>query len=88
MGIALSSCDSTGEIREEFSCARYCNQAEDCNDEVDVDECKSDCEDAVSNCQEDEKDHALDDLENCAMESCDDFAACTIGAGLQCTFGI
>jgi hypothetical protein len=36
----------------------------------------------------DEQEAALDDLDECAEDSCNDFLACTIGAGAECVFGI
>ena len=86
-GVVVGACED-GELREEITCNQYCRQAHDCDDSIDRDQCEEDCEDAVSDCQDDEKAEALDDLDNCANESCNDFGACTVGAGLQCTFGI
>lgn len=91
LGAALAQAcerDGTGNIRTNATCRDYCKQAAECNDSVDEEDCRNDCEDKMDDCMSDEQENALDDLDNCAMESCNDFGACTIGAGLQCTFGI
>lgn len=90
VGMAVGACEreGTGDARIALTCADYCQKAADCDDEVDVDECKDDCKDAMEDCMDDEQEEALDDLDACAEDSCDDFLGCTIGAGLECTFGI
>lgn len=90
MGAALGACEreGTGDTRIALTCADYCRQAADCDDEVDKDACKDDCEATMDDCMADEQEQALDDLDACAGDSCDDFAGCTIGAGLQCSFGL
>ncbi len=80
--------EGTGDIRINATCRDYCNQAADCNDDIDVDDCRADCESTMEDCQADEQEEALDDLDDCAVESCNEFGACTIGAGLQCSFGL
>lgn len=87
---ALSGCedlDGTGDLRVELSCNNYCQKAKDCDDEVDMAECEANCESAVNDCMADEQEQALDDLDDCAQDSCDDFGACTVAAGLECAFG-
>lgn len=80
--------DGVSDIRISSACNDYCSQAQDCDDEVDYDDCVSDCESSMMDCMADEQEQAVEELEGCAEESCDDFGVCTIGAGLQCTFGI
>lgn len=80
--------EGTGDLRINATCRDYCKQATACDDSVDVDDCRDDCEATMGDCQADEQENALDDLDNCATDSCSEFGACTIGAGLQCTFGI
>ncbi|WP_146657893.1 hypothetical protein [Enhygromyxa salina] len=70
------------------SCADYCEQRKLCKDETNEETCRNNCEDAMSDCQADEQDEALDKLDQCANESCDDFLGCTINVGAQCIFGI
>lgn len=72
----------------EATCQRYCEQVATCDGDVDVESCTADCLDNVGDCQVDEQEQALDDLDDCAQESCDELFACTVGAQLQCTFGI
>ena len=90
VGIAVGACEreGTGDTRIALTCADYCRQAADCDDEVDVDECKDDCKNTMEDCMDDEQEEALDDLDECSEDSCDDFLGCTIGAGLECSFGI
>lgn len=89
-GLACGEDDGLGvtNIRIADACEDYCNQSRACDDETDVDDCISRCEDSLDDCMADEQDAAIDDIEGCAEESCDDFTTCTIGAGLQCSFGI
>lgn len=86
----LPACErnGTGDLRISRTCADYCAAAAGCNDDVDEDDCASNCEDAMDDCMADDQEDALDDLDACAEESCDDFAGCTIGAGLECAFGL
>lgn len=91
LGAALAqACErnGTGNIRINGTCRDYCQQAHECNDDVDVDDCRSDCENTMEDCMSDEQEEALDDLDDCATQSCDEFGTCTIGAGLQCSFGL
>ncbi|MBL9106263.1 MAG: hypothetical protein JNL82_35395 [Myxococcales bacterium] len=87
-GLAIGCSDGTGPLRTTTTCADYCAKANECDSDVDTDECESDCKDKLDDCMADEQEQALDDLDSCAANSCDEFAGCTIGAGLQCTFGI
>jgi hypothetical protein len=93
LGLALAqlqACerDGTGDFRIEQTCEDYCAQAKTCNDDLDEDACIENCTNTMDDCMADEQEEALDDLDTCGNESCDDFAACTIGAGLECAFGI
>lgn len=88
--VAVSGCsdlDGTNDLRISLSCNNYCERAKECDDSVDVAECEANCEDAANDCMADEQEMALDELDNCASESCDDFGTCTVGAGLECAFG-
>ncbi len=80
--------DGTGDIRVNATCRDYCDQAKSCDDDVDEDDCRDRCEDAMEDCMSDEQEQALDDLDHCAVSDCDEFGGCTIGAGLQCSFGL
>lgn len=80
--------DGTSDARVGRTCESYCSTVAACDDDVDEDDCVSRCENTMEDCMADEQEHALDDLDSCAEESCDDVGACRIGAGLQCTFGL
>ncbi|MCR9160006.1 MAG: hypothetical protein ACE37F_38215 [Nannocystaceae bacterium] len=83
--------DGVGVIEElqiEGSCNDYCEQAKSCDDGVDVEACENDCFDAMSDCQADEQEEALNDIDSCSEEACSEFVGCSIGAGLQCSFGV
>ena len=89
--LSAIACDGGSALNPdpvERSCTNYCEQRNMCDDEVDVDSCTADCMDSVGDCQADEQDQALDELDECAEESCDDIGACTVGAALECYFGI
>ena len=81
-----SGTDNTARIAS--TCQSYCAKAHTCDDDKTVEQCVADCKANLGDCMVDEQGEALDDLDGCAAESCDDFGACTIGAGLQCTFGL
>ena len=70
------------------TCKTYCEKAVVCDGDVMEAGCTADCQDKLGNCMADEQAQTLDDLEVCSAETCDDFKGCTIGAGLQCVFGI
>jgi hypothetical protein len=70
------------------TCEAYCAKGHDCEDSLDADECADECEELIGGCMDDEQLTTMDDLEACARTSCDEFAECTVGAGLQCSFGI
>ncbi len=85
--VAGFACSETGPHRIEKTCEDYCAKAAECSDEVSESDCVADCKDSIGDCMADEQAEALDDLDSCAADSCDDFIGCTIGAGLACTFG-
>jgi hypothetical protein len=89
-GLACEEDDGLGvsSIRIADACEDYCGRKSECDDETDVGDCISSCEDSLDDCMADEQDDAVGDVEGCAEESCDDFTGCTIGAGLECAFGI
>ncbi len=85
---AVACGNGTGSVRVNMTCEAYCDQATECNDNVDFDNCVDNCEDTIDDCMADEQEQALDDLDSCSAESCNEFGACTVGAGLQCAFGV
>lgn len=76
------------QIEVEDACQAYCQRAKLCDDETVIAECETKCEKRMGNCMADEQGQAVDDLNICADESCDDFRLCTVGTGLQCAFGL
>ena len=93
MGIAIGACqrdsddDALGLSGEE-TCRDYCERARECDKELIEKDCVDDCIDAMSDCQADEQQQALDELEACTEESCDDVLGCSIDAGATCYFGL
>jgi len=83
------ACDeSINDVENRIDCAQYCDQAAECDSDVDVDECRDTCREQLDNCMVDELDEAQDQLDECSDVSCDDFTSCTIEAGAQCYFGL
>lgn len=70
------------------TCQSYCDKALVCDSDVDADDCVTKCQDRLGECMADEQHQTLDDLDVCAAKACDKFNTCTIGAGLQCVFGL
>jgi hypothetical protein len=72
----------------ERTCTNYCERQAECDDEVNTEDCVDDCVDTAGNCQADEQEQALAELDECAEETCDDIGECTVGASLECYLGI
>lgn len=70
------------------TCKTYCEKAAVCDGDVTEAGCTADCQDKLGDCMADEQSQTLDDLDTCSARACDEFTTCTIGAGLQCVFGI
>ena len=86
---SVTAGDGDGNAAEiQSTCDTYCNKSQTCDDGETLEQCVADCKAQLGDCMADEQEQALDDLDSCAADSCDDFAGCTIGAGLQCAFGI
>lgn len=96
IGVTVGACrqdepeeyDTGATLEVKASCAEYCEQAVICDDERSKDECTMKCIDRMTDCQVDEQAAALDRLDACSNESCDDFFGCTVNVGAQCIFGI
>lgn len=84
--IAVGACSD--EAKSERSCKEYCAQAKLCDTSLNEQKCVNSCVEAVGSCMADELEDALQQMDNCANESCDDFVGCTINAGAQCYFGL
>lgn len=93
-GLVAGACadedDENGatSVRAEMSCQDYCDRAKLCDDETNIDNCIDKCLDRIDDCMADEQEAALDQIDVCSTESCDDFTGCTINAGAQCYFGL
>lgn len=86
---AASAADTgSNASRIQSTCDGYCAKENVCNDNGTVEQCVADCKAQLGDCMADEQSQVLNELDDCAAESCNDFGACTFGAGLQCTFGI
>jgi hypothetical protein len=70
------------------TCDTYCSKSNTCDDSKTIEQCVADCKAQLNDCMADEQDQVMQELRECAQESCNDFGGCTFGAGLQCTFGI
>jgi len=94
VGLTLGACsdaDDDGldvDFGAEASCEDYCAKAKTCDDDRDEQECINNCVDSLDDCMADERDQAIDQVDMCAAESCDDIVGCTIDAGAQCYFGL
>lgn len=86
--VACSDDDDDDELPIEVDCTPYCERAMLCDEDEELDECISDCEEFLGNCRADQIQNAQDQLDVCAEETCDEFTECTIDAGLQCYFGL
>lgn len=91
-GIALGACQEEEQAEAspeiEMACADYCERSAECDDEVKADECTNECIAVLEACETLEPDEAIDQVEECGSESCDDFNRCTLSAGVQCVFGL
>jgi hypothetical protein len=94
-GIALGACrqddgddgtEASLEVRN--ACDDYCVKAKECDGDIDEENCYERCLDNMGNCRVDEEEEAIEKLQQCANESCDDFIGCTVEVGAQCYFGL
>ncbi len=84
-GLLAGACGPTSEYRIENSCEDYCARAVDCNDNTDYSDCVDNCLDTADECDsESDLENALDRLDECTEESCDDVAACSVDALIEC----
>lgn len=68
-------------------CVGYCHRASVCEEHVQIDACVSDCQASLSSCSEPQRKLAVRAIDECSMDHCSEFLACTIDAGLQCANG-
>jgi hypothetical protein len=84
-GVTLGACGPHSEYRINKVCKRYCQRVFDCNDNTDYEDCVDTCIDDANGCESDsDVEVALDILDDCAAESCNDVGACTLEAWLEC----
>lgn len=84
-GITLGACGPHSQHRINKVCKRYCQRAYDCNDATNYDNCIDDCVTEANGCEsEDDVEVALDILEDCVADSCNQVAACTLEAWVEC----
>lgn len=76
------------EARLDGNCRAYCDQLATCDGDLDEDACVADCQETGRNCQADELEAVVDDLDTCADETCDEIGACGVGVLLQCYLGV
>ena len=87
IGLIAGACGPHSEYRIEKVCKRYCARAVDCNDNIVFDDCVSDCIDTAHECDsESDVENALDILDTCPEESCNDVGACVLDAWVECAF--
>ncbi|MFV8752928.1 hypothetical protein ACNOYE_20475 [Nannocystaceae bacterium ST9] len=87
----VGACNDSGDdlpLSGKLDCKHYCERANDCDDNVDVDKCVDRCIDRMSDCQADEQQEALDKIDACHDVACSDFPGCAIDSSFTCYLGI
>lgn len=84
----LSACaDEVDPAEVDQACERYCARAVECGQADDFEDCFDNCETLVSDFCVDQED-AVNVLESCVRDTCEEVEGCIIDAGLECIFGI
>jgi hypothetical protein len=84
IGLTLGACGHSN-YRIDKVCKRYCDRARDCNSNTDWGDCYEACVDQFDECDSDKDvESALDILDDCRRGSCNELAACTLDAWLEC----
>ncbi|MCA9685818.1 MAG: hypothetical protein KC457_26820 [Myxococcales bacterium] len=84
LGVIVGAC-AHSDFRIEKVCKDYCARLVDCNDNTDFDDCVDNCVDTASDCDTDKDvEQALDTLEQCASEACNNVFGCSVDAWLEC----
>ena len=84
-GITLGACGPHSQHRINKVCKRYCERVLDCNDNTDFEDCIDTCIDDANSCESDgDIEDALDILDECSAEACNDVVGCTVEAWLEC----
>ena len=85
IGLTLGACGHS-DYRIDKVCKRYCDRARDRNDNTNWYDCYESCVDTAEECDSDKDiEAALDILEDCTAGACNQIAACTIDAWIECT---
>ena len=88
VGTAQLACgDESDDPRAVTTCNNYCERYRECED-TSMQECTENCRQILDDCMDDEFEEALDRLDVCANESCDEFTECSFEAGTECIFGL
>jgi hypothetical protein len=83
VGLGLGACKSS-DFRAERVCKRHCSYLEDCNN-TDYDNCVNTCIETAAECDSDaDVEMALDKLDQCRQEACNEIPGCEIDAWLEC----
>lgn len=69
-------------------CAAYCERAAECDEGLDVDECRDQCNGAMDRCLNNQKHDARDRLDECSDAACNDIVECSVDVGAECYFAI
>lgn len=86
LGVVLGACGHS-DYRIDKVCEKYCDRIYDCNDNTDYMDCVDNCVEQANECDSDnDVEQALDTLEMCAEDSCNDVIACSIDAWAECVF--
>ncbi len=84
LGVVLGAC-AHGQSRINRVCDNYCQRLLDCNDNADYDDCFDACLESADDCDtDDDTANALDILEECTADSCNQVIGCTVEAWLEC----
>jgi hypothetical protein len=84
IGLTAGAC-KTSELRIETVCKRHCERVVDCNDNLDYDNCVSDCVDTSNDCaSETDVEFALDKLDLCPDRACNEVLGCSAEAWIEC----
>jgi hypothetical protein len=84
IGLGAGACKHS-ELRIETVCKRHCSRVVDCNDNLDYDNCVSDCIDTSDDCaSENDVEAALDKLDLCPDQACNELLGCGTEAWIEC----
>lgn len=83
LGLTAAACKD-GDMRNERVCERHCQAMEDCNN-ADFDSCIETCIESGNECDSDnDREMALDRLDECRNDECGQLVGCAVDAWLEC----